>query len=514
MRRKPVRLLAAPAFAMLLTATAALAASDDWPRFRGPDGTGVIADDPALPERWSATENVAWSVPIPGLGWSSPIVWGDRAFVTTVVADEDYEGPQPGLYLPAGGADTPPDPPPGTHHWLLICLDVANGAVVWQRTAHSGPMTATIHPKNSFASATPVTDGERVYALFGNLGLFAYDLDGRLVWSRDIEALPDQWGWGAGSSPALLDDQVLVMHDNDEASYLASFDAATGERNWRTPRDEVSAWSTPFVWRNDVRTEIVTVARTRVRSYDPAGNLLWWFAGDMTSATVPTPVPGDGIIYVSSGHVGHDHRPVYAVLPGAEGDITLRPRQRSNEYIRWYDPRGASYNPSPLLYRGIYYTAARPRVPDRTRRPHRAHGLRPRPHRAGSHVHGVAVGLQRQDLRAQRGRRHLRHRGRARLRAAWQEHHRRDDPRIAGRSRRHAAAPHGVTPLRHPPLTRRGCPSHGPSAVSPDRPARVVRPGTPRPRRYHSGTSGIAIPVALYCKAVPSSRASRLNRNG
>ena len=359
MRRRPVRLIAAATVAgvlSVLSVQAGSAASDNWPQFRGPDGTAVIADDPALPESWSTTENVAWRTPIPGLGWSSPIVWGDRVFVTTVVADEDYEGPRTGLYLPAGGADTPPDPPPGTHHWLLLCFDLGSGELLWQRTAHSGPMTATIHPKNSFASATPVTDGERVYALFGNLGLFAYDLDGRLVWSRDIEYHPDQWGWGAGSSPALLDDQVLVMHDNDEDSYLASFDAASGEQNWRTPRDEVSAWSTPFVWRNDLRTEIVTVARTQVRSYDPAGNLLWWFSGDMTSATVPTPVPGDGIIYVSSGHVGHDHRPVYAVLPGAAGDITLRPRQRANEYIRWYDPRGASYNPSPLLYRGIYYT--------------------------------------------------------------------------------------------------------------------------------------------------------------
>ena len=201
-----------------------------------------------------------------------------------------------------------------------------------------------------------MTDGQRVYALFGNLGLFAYDLDGNLAWSRPVEHHMDQWGWGAGSSPTLLDDQVLVMHDNDEESYLASFDSATGEQNWRVERDEVSAWSTPFIWRNDLRTEIVTVAKTRVRSYDPSGNLLWWISGRMTNVTVPTPVPGDGILYVSSGYVGNDHRPVYAVLPGAEGDITLGPNQRANEYIRWYQPRIGSYNPSPLLYRGIYYT--------------------------------------------------------------------------------------------------------------------------------------------------------------
>ena len=356
MKTHALRALATIPLLALLAGLDVSAASDNWPQFRGPEGTAVVADDPALPENWSATENVAWKTPIPGLGWSSPIVWGDRVFVTSVVAEEDYEGPQPGLYLPEAGADTPPDPPPGTHHWMLFCLDLDSGDVVWQSTAHAGLVEATIHPKNSFASATPVTDGERVYTLFGNLGLFAYDLDGNLVWSRPVEHHMDYWGWGAGSSPTLLDDQVLVMHDNDEESYLASFDTATGEQNWRVERDEVSAWSTPFIWRNDLRTEIVTVAKTQVRSYDPSGNLLWWFSGRMTNVTVPTPIPGDGILYVSSGYVGNNHRPVYAVLPGAEGDITLGPNQRANEYIRWYQPRIGSYNPSPLLYRGIYYT--------------------------------------------------------------------------------------------------------------------------------------------------------------
>ena len=201
-----------------------------------------------------------------------------------------------------------------------------------------------------------MTDGERIYALFGNLGLFAYDFDGYLLWSREVEPRTDRWGWGPGSSPTLLDDQLLVMHDNEVASYLASFDTVTGADNWRVERDEVSAWSTPVVWRNDLRTEIVTVGKHKVRSYDPAGRLLWYFSGRMTDVTVPTPILGDGIVYVSSGYVGNNHRPVYAVLPGAEGDISLRGTQKANEYIRWYQPRVGSYNPSPLLYRGIYYT--------------------------------------------------------------------------------------------------------------------------------------------------------------
>ena len=352
MQKQGGRALGAAALLALLPQLNGSAGSDNWPQFRGPDGAATVADDPALPETWSATENVAWKAAIPGLGWSSPIVWGDRVFVTTVVADEDYQGPRPGLYVPEGGSDTPP----GVHRWMVLCLGLENGDLLWERTAHEGPAATAIHPKNSLASATPVTDGERVYALFGNLGLFAYDFDGVLVWSREIERRTIQGGLGAGSSPALLDDQVVVLFDNDDDSYLASFDAATGAEIWRVTRDEPTAWSTPFIWRNDLRTEIVTVAKNQVRSYDPSGSLLWWFSGRMSDLTVTTPIPGDGIVYVSSGYVGNDHRPVYAVLPGAEGDITLGPNQRANEYIRWYQPRVASYNPSPILYRGIYYT--------------------------------------------------------------------------------------------------------------------------------------------------------------
>ena len=164
------------------------AASDNWPQWRGPDMTAVVEDDPELPDTWSATDGVAWKTQIPGVGWSSPIVWGNRVFFTSVIAEEAYEAPKQGLYLPATGSDTPPDPPPGTHRWMVFCLDLDSGELLWQRTAHAGATPASIHPKNSFASATPVTDGERIYALFGNLGVFAYDLDGTLIWSRDVEA--------------------------------------------------------------------------------------------------------------------------------------------------------------------------------------------------------------------------------------------------------------------------------------------------------------------------------------
>ena len=331
-------------------------ASDNWPEFRGPDRTAVVPDNPRLPETWNATDNVAWRTEVPGRGWSSPIIWGDRVFVTAVSTGADYEGPKPGLWLPETGFYIEGEPPPGRHTWLVFCLDLKTGEIVWQRTAHEGPAPSPKHPKNSFASATPVTDGERVYVIFGNLGIFAYDFDGSLRWSRELSSRTNQGHVGTGSSPALLDDQLIVMHDNDDDSYVAAFDTATGQENWRVPRDEGGGFSTPLVWQNDLRTEIVTSGKNRVRSYDPSGNLLWFFSGRMTNVTVPTPVPGDGIVYVSSGYVGNNHRPVYAVLPGAEGDISLRPNQRANEYVRWYQPRVASYHPSPVLYQGIYYT--------------------------------------------------------------------------------------------------------------------------------------------------------------
>ena len=331
-------------------------AADHWTQWRGPAMTGVVDDDPALPERWSATENVAWKTAIPGLGWSSPVVWGNNVFVTTVVAREDGEKPRKGLYLPPTGTERMPDPSPGTHQWKVYCLDLQTGAIRWERIAHEGTVRSPRHPKNSYASETPVTDGERVYVLFGNLGLFTYDLQGQLLWSQRIEPQLDQWGWGAGASPTLLGDQLILVFDNDTRSYIAALDTRTGKQNWRVDRDEGHNWTTPFVWRNQLRTEIVTTGQRQVRSYDPAGRLLWHFSSRMTDVTIPTPVSAHGMVYVSSGYVANDHRPVYAIRPGGSGDITVKFGEEPSPFIAWYQPRAGSYNPSPIVYGDYYYT--------------------------------------------------------------------------------------------------------------------------------------------------------------
>jgi outer membrane protein assembly factor BamB len=208
--------------------------------------------------------------------------------------------------------------------------------------------------KNSYASETPATDGERVFACFGNVGLFCYDMDGREVWSQKWGFFPTRLGWGPAASPVLHGDRVYVVNDNEKASFLAAFDKRTGKQLWRVQRDEPSNWSTPLVWENERRTEIVTPGRGKVRSYDLDGRLLWELSG-MSDIVIPTPVASRSLLYVSSGYVSNSLRPVYAIRPGAAGDISLKDDQTSNQFIAWCDRKAGPYNPSPLLYGDYLY---------------------------------------------------------------------------------------------------------------------------------------------------------------
>ncbi len=328
------------------------AGQDNWPRLRGADATGVVADDSRLPEIWDRETNVQWTAEIPGWGWSSPIVWGDRVFVTSVHGDEAYDPPKGGMYLGRGRQE----PPKGVHHWMVYGLSLETGELLWEHEAHRGEPGFPRHPKNTYASETPTTDGERLYVLFGDLGLYAYDLAGEQLWSTPIETKETKWGYGAAASPIVHDGQVILVYDNEESSYLASFDAATGEQKWRVERDEPSTWATPLLWRNELRSEIVVAGRNRNRSYDLDGTLLWDFDGRMSSLTIPSPFASDGLLYITSGYFSDNPRPAFAILPGASGDIGLGEGEASNRHIRWHQPLIGPYNPSPIVYRGLYYT--------------------------------------------------------------------------------------------------------------------------------------------------------------
>ena len=348
-----ISLLSAGTCFLLAGVVARAETGGNWPQFRGPGARGV-AEGNALPESWSAAtspqENIAWKTDITGRGWSSPIVWGNRVFLTTVVSQGKPEEPKKGLYFGGERKDVLDSP----HQWKVYCLDLETGRVLWERQVHEGKPAMPIHIKNSYGSETPVTDGQRVYVYFGNLGLWCFDFDGNVVWTKELVPHKTRFGWGTAASPVLHESRLYIVNDNEEDSYLLALDKVTGNEVWRISRDDKSNWSTPYVWVNDRRTEIVTPGTGQVRSYDLDGKLLWSLKG-MSSITIATPYAANGLLYLSSGYVAEKRRPLYAIRPGASGDISLvkdqaGESQTSNAWIAWSKPQGAPYNPTTLVY--------------------------------------------------------------------------------------------------------------------------------------------------------------------
>ncbi|HUE80944.1 MAG TPA: PQQ-binding-like beta-propeller repeat protein [Pyrinomonadaceae bacterium] len=347
-----------------------------WPQFRGPE-SNPVGMHARLAERWSKTENVEWSQEIPGRGWSSPIVTGGKVYLTTVTTDGKSKPPQTGTeysneYVAElqkqGLSDeevlkrvTERDielPNEVMLHYFLYCLDLKNGKVEWKKEFHTGRPPGGRHRKNSFVSETPVTDGRHVYVYVANLGLWAFDLKGNLAWTTPLEANPIYLEFGTGSSPALAGNLLVIVSDNEKQQYIAAFDKQTGKQVWRTNRDlggkgqpvQRSGWATPFVWQHALRTEIVAVGPGEVVSYDLAGKELWRMSG-MSATPIPTPFSYDGLLYIDGGR----GRPLFAIRPGARGDISLEKDQTSNEYIVWSQARGGTYLPSPVAYEGAVY---------------------------------------------------------------------------------------------------------------------------------------------------------------
>jgi len=329
--------------------TAVLQAESNWPQFRGPGARGV-AENPKIPDRWSATENVAWKRDLPGRGWSSPIVWGDRVFLTTVINKGDLEPPKKGLYF--GGNRQAPN---SVHEYIVYCLSLKDGKIEWSDLVHSGVPKTGIHLKGSFGAETAVTDGEFVYFYFGDQGVFAYTLNGKPVWSKKQRARKTRFGWGTAASPVLHKDRLYLVNDNEEDSYLLALDKKTGKQIWRTERREGSNWSTPYVWENSQRSEIIIPGSGHTASYDLNGRMLWHWKRGMSSITIATPFAEGDQLFVTSGYVGSKLKPIYSVRPGAKGDISLDRSDRSNQFIIWCNWNAAPYNPSTLLYRNRLY---------------------------------------------------------------------------------------------------------------------------------------------------------------
>ena len=325
-------------------------AGDHWPQFRGPDATGVVQTESNLPDQWSAEDNIAWKLNVPGRGWASPGVWGNQGFLTTVVNSVESEAAKKGLYF--GG--NRPKPPESDHEWQILCINLDDGKIAWKKTLHRGKPLTAIHVKNSFASETPTTDGKHVYAVFGGVGVFCLNMKGDLIWTKPIAPTKTRYGWGFAASPILHNDRLYLLNDNDEDSSLVALDKTTGEEIWKVTRDEKSNWSTPYIWDHANGTEIVVPATGRVVSYGLDGKEKWSLTG-MSSITIATPYKHADLLIISSGYVGDPSRPLYAIRPGANGDISLVDDENSNEHIAWSHPTIAPYNPSTIAYDGVLY---------------------------------------------------------------------------------------------------------------------------------------------------------------
>src|SRR5687767_10343167 len=333
------------ALAILFALSSILSANNDWADWRGPNRDGVSKSD--APIKWSANQRIAWKANIPGRGHSSPILWGDRIFLTTAVpmaAQQSAAAPaQGGRGGGAGGGAASGVP----HRFVVMALDRKDGKVLWEQTA----ITATPHEGyhrqyGSFASNTPVTDGKRVYAHFGSRGLYAYTLDGKLEWKREFPPMRMRLQFGEGVPLVLHEDTLLINFDQEADSYLVAIRASDGKELWRVTRDEPSSWSPPFVVTHGGKKQIVVAASNKVRSYEfENGKLIWECAG-LGSNVIPAPVQINDTIIVMSGHREPN---LLAIKLGRTGDLT------GTDAIVWTNQRGNSYTPSPVLHEGKIY---------------------------------------------------------------------------------------------------------------------------------------------------------------
>ena len=317
-------------------------ATRPWAQWRGPDATGA-APEAAPPLEWSEAKNVRWKTPVPGTGHSTPVVWGRRIYLTTAV--------------PVGDAlDPAPDRAPGAHdngavthryEFRVLAIDRLDGELVWSKTVHTALPHERAHNTGSFASQSPVTDGELVIASFGSAGIFGLDADGELLWKKDLGDMQVKHEHGEGSSPVLSGDTLVVNWDHRGDSFLCALDKRTGEERWKVARDEVTSWATPIVVEHAGKSQLIVSGSARLRGYDLATGTVIWECGGLSQNIVASPVSAHGIVYAGSSY---EKQSMLAVrLEGASGDITLSDR------VLWVRRRNTPYVPSPLLYEGTLY---------------------------------------------------------------------------------------------------------------------------------------------------------------
>ncbi len=325
-----------------------------WPEWRGPFLNGVARGD--APTTWSNTKNIKWKTPIPGRGHSTPVIYGDKIFLTTAVETGRTPAPERAQEEPpaeggrrrgaGGGAGGKIE-----HKLLVLCLDRNSGKVLWQQTARVAvPHEGYHRTYGSFASNSPITDGKYVYAFFGSRGIYCYDFNGKLIWERDFDVqMRMRLQFGEGTAPAIDKDRIFLTFDHEGDSFIVALDKRTGKELWRTARDEQSSWSTPLIVEVAGRSQIIVSATNKVRSYDPAtGKLIWECAG-LGSNVIPAPVYLDGVVFVMSGHRDAKLMAIRLNKEGTTGDLS------DTEAVLWSHTRGISYTLSPVLHDGKLY---------------------------------------------------------------------------------------------------------------------------------------------------------------
>ena len=333
----------------------ALVRAEDWPQFRGSQGTG-ISEPKGLLTEWGPDKNVAWKVKMPGSGWSSPIVSGNRVFVTTATTDKE-QGPAMGKdgHFPTGkglsGSGKPPDVP---YRWEVYCFDAKTGEILWKRAAVVGKPRTPINPTNTYATETPASDGERVYAYFGMTGLFCFDFQGNPVWEKDLGFYPTFFGHGTGASPVLDGERLFVQCDNEKQSFLVALDKRTGKELWRVSRAERSTWSTPLIWKTARGTSVVC-AGSRVRAYEPESGKLVWEIGGFDGQHMASPTSDSEHVYIGVGGAMSRKKPLAAIRAGAAGDLTPRLDASAHQDVAWLLEKAGPTIASPLAYRGCLY---------------------------------------------------------------------------------------------------------------------------------------------------------------
>jgi len=343
------------AMGLALCCTGAAATSGNWPSFRGSQASGV-ADGQNLPERWNGAtgDNVLWKTPMPGLAHSSPVVWGDRLYVTSAITSLGEATFKHGLF---GEGDASPDR--SVHRWKIYCLDTRTGKIVWERTAYEGVPREKRHVKSTYANSTPATDGRHIVVFFGSQGLYCFDVNGKLLWKKDVGVLDvgaydaPEYEWGTASSPIIYKKTVIIQCDTSKEDFLLSVNIDTGTTVWKADRDELPSWGTPTVYTGSSRAELVTNASKLIRGYDPDTGKELWRLGGSSQITAPTPVFFEDLIVVASGR--RPEAPIFVVRAGSSGDITLAKGTLASQQVAWSRQQRGSYMPTPLIYGGLLY---------------------------------------------------------------------------------------------------------------------------------------------------------------